>query len=87
MQSALVGCRVRPGFLPIEKGGYQLIKILSITPMYDAEGNLLTNNVGVEILLDSGEIGHATFEMSAEEMDVLDTIAEKIKEKILNGLN
>lgn len=64
-----------------------MIKILSITPMYDAEGNILTNNVGVEIVFESGEIGNATFEMRAEEMNVLDTIAEKIKEKILNGLN
>jgi len=62
-----------------------MINIISITPVYDADGTLMYNNVYVEIALTSGEKGNANFTLMPEEID-LAAVSKSIKEKIKNGL-
>lgn len=54
-------------------------------PTYDSEGVLLDSTVSVEIVLESGEVGNASFILGASEID-FNTIGESIKQKVLQGL-
>lgn len=62
-----------------------MINIISITPVYDADGTLMYSNVYVEVVLTSGGKGNANFTLLPEEIDLV-AVSKSIKEKIKNGL-
>lgn len=62
-----------------------MVKVMSIMPTYDTDGELLSCSVNVEITLASGELGNASFTLGANEID-FEAIGESIKVKIQNGL-
>lgn len=62
-----------------------MIRVLLVTPVYEADGTLAHTNISVEIKLASGEAGNANFTLSPSEIE-FSALSDDIKQKLLKGL-